>query len=174
MPRKFFRTISPPRHDILRQPWLRPARAWLDHPDLWALRRRTVAPAVSLGLFWAWMPLPGHSLISAACAIGLRVHMPLAFVMTFATNPLTMLPMYYIAYTLGRIMLGVPAPADMAMTLDWFQAALPAIWPPLLVGCTVFGLASAVVGFVAVDFIWRHRVWRYVRMRRRRTLARTG
>lgn len=169
MPRRFFKSISPSRTMVLRQRWLSPLRQWLDAPNLWAIRRRSVAPGVALGLFWAWMPLPGHSVLSAISAIGLRVHLPLAALMTFVTNPVTILPMYYAAYRLGIWLLDQPERAfNFELSLGWLMSELTTLGPPLLIGCVLLGALSALIGFVTVDMLWRTRIGDYLRERRER------
>ena len=168
MPRRLLKRLSPPRHRVLRQRWLQPLRQWLDHPDLWAIRRRAVVPGIAIGLFWLWMPIPGHSIAAGLSAIALRIHLPLAMLMTFVVNPLTILPIYYAGYRLGVALLDAPAlPAseDLLTQLD-------AIWQPLLAGCLLLGIASAAVGYLVLDLVWRTRVGQYLQARRERLAAR--
>ncbi|MEM7610897.1 MAG: DUF2062 domain-containing protein [Pseudomonadota bacterium] len=173
MPRRFFRSISPSRHSVIKQRWLLPLRHLLDHPDLWAIRRRSVAPAVALGAFWMWMPIPGHSFTAGLSAIALRVQLPLTMLMTMIVNPLTILPMYYLGYQLGRVMLGIPErPFTFDASFDWLAAEFSALWLPMLVGNVFFGLVSAVIGFVLIDLVWRTRIGGYLQRRRERRAAR--
>ncbi|MEO0576046.1 MAG: DUF2062 domain-containing protein [Pseudomonadota bacterium] len=169
MPRRFFKSISPTRASVLRQRWLAPLRHWLDAPNLWAIRRRSVAPGVALGLFWAWMPLPGHSVLSALSAIGLGVHLPLATVMTFLTNPVTILPMYYAAYRVGIWLLNQPERSfNFELSMHWLTSEITTLGPPLLLGCVLLGALTALLGFIAVDLVWRTRIGDYLRERQRR------
>ena len=169
MPRRLFRRLSPPRHRVLGQRWLQPLRRWLDHPDLWAIRRRAVSPAVALGLFWLWMPIPGHSLGAGLSAILLRVNLPLAMLMTFIVNPLTIVPIYYSGYLLGAALLGTPEVVGDVSGPEWLVSQLSATWQPLLAGCILMGVGSAAIGYLLVDIAWRTRIGQYLQRRRRRT-----
>lgn len=168
MPRRLFRRLSPARHEVLGQRWLRPLRRWLDHPDLWAIRRRSVAPGVALGLFWLWMPIPGHSIGAGLSAIALRVHLPLAMLTTFIVNPLTILPIYYTGYRLGRVVLDTPEIVVEASGTDWLTTQLYASWQPLLAGCLLLGVSSAAIGYFVIDLAWRARIGQYRATRRSR------
>ena len=171
MPRRLFLRISRPRHRVLGQRWLKPLHRWLDHPDLWAIRRRAVAPGIALGLFWAWMPLPAHSIAAGVSAIALRVHLPLAMLMTFVINPLTILPIYYTGYRLGQALLGTPDIEWDAASPEWLAEQIGVIWQPLFAGCILMGLASAALAYLVVDLAWRTRVVQYLQARRARRHA---
>lgn len=169
MPRRFFKSISPSRRSVSAQRWLAPVRHLLDEPNLWAIRRRSVAPAVAIGLFWAWLPIPGHTFWAGLTAIGSKVHLPLAMILTWVTNPVTILPMYYGAYRVGRWLLRIP-PQEFRfeMSVSWFTGEFLEIWQPLVLGCTLFGMTSAVIGYITVDQLWRSRVGDYIRRKRAR------
>src|SRR3954468_24050726 len=79
---------------------------WLHHPTLWCLNRRSVPGAVAIGLFCGMIPGPVQMLSSLLCAIPLRSNIPLAMAITWYTNPFTIVPIYFIAYEFGRLLLG--------------------------------------------------------------------
>ncbi|MEL6868751.1 MAG: DUF2062 domain-containing protein [Pseudomonadota bacterium] len=169
MPRRFFKSISPTRHSVINRRWLSPLRRWLDDPNLWAVRRRSIAPGVALGLFWGWLPLPGHFIGAALSAIGLRVNLPMATLMTWVANPLTILPMYYAGYRTGCWMLGTPLqPFSFELSLAWLAEELVALWMPMMLGCTLLGTLCAALGYLLVDLIWRSRIGDYLQRRRKR------
>jgi uncharacterized protein (DUF2062 family) len=75
---------------------------------------------------------------------------------TFVSNPLTMYPMYYAAYRLGRGLLDTPPIAfDFQPTIDWLTEKFVTIWQPLMLGCLLLGLSCAVIGYVVLDLLWR-------------------
>lgn len=169
MPRQFFRRFSPSRERISRQVWLRPFRLWLDRPELWAIRRKSIAPGLAIGLFWTWMPIPGHSLAAGINAILMRVHLPIAILMTAIVNPVTIFPIYYSAYRVGKYLLNAP---DLAPASEWnmemIGSQLDVIWQPLFLGSGLLGIASALLGYILIEALWRTRVGRYLTTRRRR------
>jgi hypothetical protein len=77
------------------------------HPNLWHLHRRSVAGGVAVGLFCGLIPGPFQMITAMLFAVSLRVNLPLAVVVTTYSNPFTIVPLYFLAYELGRWVLGV-------------------------------------------------------------------
>ena len=145
----------------------------LSDPDLWHLNRGSVAWAVSTGLFMAWVPVPFQMILAAGAAIAVRCNLPVAVALVWVSNPVTVAPLFFAAYKLGAWMLDVP-PADVQIevSLRWLLDELVMVWEPFLLGCFVMGLASAILGQIAIRLIWRAHVmvsWRGRRIRRRRS-----
>lgn len=162
MPRRFFRKFAFKRHHLAESRLLAPFRSLADEPGLWAIRRRTVVPAFALGLFIAFQPFPGHPLYALLLALVFRINLPVAIVSTFVANPLTMGPMYYSAYRLGRRILGAdPVPFEFELTLSWITEKFVTIWQPMIVGSLLLGMTVALVAWVAVDLLWRSSVHDY-------------
>lgn len=89
-------------------------------------------------------------------ALALRINIPVALVTTFVSNPLTMYPMYYFAYELGRKILGRPSIAfDFELSLSWVTDKFLTIWQPLTLGCLILATVSGLVGYVVLDLLWR-------------------
>lgn len=169
MPRRFFKKFALKREQLREQWWLAPFDHLLHDPNLWGVRRRTVVPAFALGLFIAYLPIPGHMLIALLVAMTLRVNIPVAALTTLVSNPLTMGPMYFAAYELGRKLLGqAPRPFQFEMTFAWLADRFVIIWQPLLLGCLLLGTILALVGYVALDVIWRASISDYLARRSRR------
>ncbi len=139
-----------------------PFRHLLQDHRLWGIRRRLVVPAFATGLFIAFLPVPGHTLMGALSALALRVNIPVAAISTWVSNPLTMGPMYYFAYRLGVTILGVPPkPFRFELSIDWVTHTLVNIWQPMLLGSLLLGSAAALVGYVALDLLWRTSISNY-------------
>ncbi len=133
-----------------------PFQHLLHDTRLWGIRRRTVVPAFSLGLFIAWLPVPGQTLVGVLSALALRVNIPVAALATWAANPVSMAPMYYFAYRLGRTILGTPERSfRIELSWDWLTHTFLTIWQPLMLGCLLLACASSVVGYVVLDLLWR-------------------
>jgi uncharacterized protein (DUF2062 family) len=154
----------------LRRLWfIAPFDHLLHDPDLWGIRRRSVVPAFSLGLFVAFMPIPGHALIAGLLAIPLRVNVAIAAVTTFVSNPLTIAPMFIFAYKLGRTLLGLePQSFSFELSLSWLGNQFLQIWQPMVLGCVLLGSISAFIGYVALDLLWRASIADYLAARRDR------
>jgi len=158
------------KRDLARTQWyLAPFDHLLHDPNLWGIRRRTVVPAFSLGIFVAMLPFPGHMVTAALLALALRINIPVAAVSTWVTNPLTMGPLYYLAYELGNILLRrTPGPFEFELSFEWLIGGFVQVWQPLLLGCVLLGAILSLVGFVALDLLWRASISGYLAKRRRR------
>jgi hypothetical protein len=169
MPRRFFRKFALKRDRFQGRWYLAPFEHLLHDTRLWGIRRRNVVPAFSLGLFVAFLPVPGHVLIAALAALALRINLPIAALATFASNPLTVGPMFFLAYRVGLKLLSLqPQPFSFELSLVWFSERFVTIWQPLLLGCVLLGAAAALVGYIALDLLWRASLADYLDVRRRR------
>ena len=169
MPRRFFRKFALKRERFQGRWFLAPFDHLLHDTRLWGIRRRTVVPAFSMGLFIAFMPVPGHIFIAALAALALRINIPIAALTTFASNPLTIGPMYFLAYRLGLKLLRLqPQPFRFELSLAWFSDQFVTIWQPLLLGCILLGALAALAGYIALDLLWRASLADYLAARRRR------
>ena len=140
--------------------------------DLWHLNRSSVAWAVSIGLFMAWVPVPFQMVLAAGAAILARCNLPVAVVLVWISNPVTVAPLFFAAHKLGGWMLGIqPGEFRIELSVRWLLDELGEVWEPFLLGCFVMGLACAILGQVAIRLVWRAHVmvsWRERRIRRRR------
>lgn len=173
MPRRFFRKFRVKRERFHGRWYFAPFDHLLHDSRLWSIRRRTVVPALSLGLFVAFMPIPGHPLIAALGALALRINIPVAAVTTFASNPLTIGPMFFFSYRLGQKLLDLqPQPFHFELSLEWVSGRFLTMWQPLLLGCVLLGSLAALLGYIVLDLLWRASLADYLAARRRRRQAR--
>jgi len=124
-------------------------------PDLWHLNRRSVAGAFAVGLFVAFLPIPLQMLVAAAIAVWVRVNLPMSVLLVRVSNPLTMPPIFYTAYTIGRWILDEPKRSFRVETsLEWFTGDLLTIWKPLLTGSLVLAVIASVTGYFVIRVLW--------------------
>jgi uncharacterized protein len=167
MPRRFFRKFAFKRDHIHGQWFMAPFRHLLHDHRLWTIRRRNVVPAVALGLFIAFMPIPGHLAAAILLALALRINIAVAAFSTLVTNPLTVGPVFYMNYGLGAALLGIdPQPFNFEFSLAWLGEQVAEIWEPLLLGSLLVGTVVAAVGYVALDMLWRASISDYLAKRR--------
>lgn len=172
MLRQRLRRLLPATSKFVRDPNLRRVLgALLDDASLWHLNRASVATAVSVGLFMAWVPVPWQMILAGVAAALIGCNLPIAVAMVWVSNPITMPPLFYAAYKLGAWVLSIePREMEFQLSLDWLLGELGAIWQPFLLGCFIMGVACAVLGNLAVRAIWRIHViymWRERRSRRK-------
>jgi len=175
VPRKLLRKYLPDRHEVLANRWVAPFAPWLGHPNLWCLNRRSVAGAVAIGLFCGLIPGPFQMLGACLMAVPLRRNVPVALFVTLYTNPLTIVPLYAIAYAYGMLFVGgnepLPVPPP-GWHIDELWHWTLSLGKPLAIGLPALAVTLAVVGYVVADFAWRAYVvaqWR--RRARRRAVA---
>lgn len=167
-----------PSHETIRNnPWLKPFESSLLHPRLWHLNRHSAAGAVAAGLFCGLIPGPLQMLGAAICALVFRVNLPLAMFVTLYTNPFTIVPLYVLAYQIGRLFIGEgngfitpPAfnPTDMIAWTTAMQTWMLAVAKPLGIGLLTLAGTLAVLGYFAMQAVWR--VYLIAAWRRRKTL----
>lgn len=168
MPRRLFKRFAFKRHEVAKQWFMTPFRHLLNDPRLWGIRRRRVVPAFAIGLFISFMPFPGHTLMGALAALAVRVNIPVAAVATWVSNPATMIIMYPAAYQVGRAVLGTPRrDVSFNVSWDWVGSTLVHIWQPMLLGSVLLGAASAIVGYVTLDILWRSSIANYKTRKRK-------
>jgi uncharacterized protein (DUF2062 family) len=173
MHRKLLRNILPRPHQLADRWYLRPLRALMSDPALWALHRKAVARAFAMGLFIAALPIPGQVVVAGVIAAFWRVNLPVAVATVFVTNPVTIVPIFLFAYRLGAGILGVnPAPFSIELSFEWLNTSLTAYWQPLLLGCLLLGALAASIGYLAANLAWRAAVAASMRRRRIRLARR--
>lgn len=75
---------------------------------LWSFRVQAVVPALYAGFILGFLPLWGIQLILAfLLSLILRANLPVLAALQFVTNPLTVIPIYYTAYQIGHLFIGL-------------------------------------------------------------------
>jgi uncharacterized protein (DUF2062 family) len=109
--RRAFRAL---RHKSLRhRRWWQMISKPLFRRSLWVPCRDTVASGLAIGLFFSMMLMPFQMLPAAVIAMRVRANVPIAMVSCWLTNPVTIAPIMYFQYRIGkwlREILGVPMP----------------------------------------------------------------
>ena len=170
----WIRNYLPTPETIRRQSSLGPVRHLLLDPALWRLHRRSVSGAAFIGLFCAFLPLPGlQMLIAGLLAVPARCNVPIALGLTWITNPVTLVPAFVLTYKLGARLLGLDVDSEpFALTWEWLGERFSQVWWPLLFGSVLCGCASGLAGFFAARQLWRLHLFRRLRERRQARRAR--
>jgi uncharacterized protein (DUF2062 family) len=166
VPRRFFRKHLPHPDAVRGYRWLAPFARWLQHPNLWHLNRRSVSRAFGIGLFAGLVPGPLQMLAAALLAVPLRANLLVALATTLYTNPLTIVPLYLLAYEYGQFLLGHAggrAPIR-PFEMDWSNLVASthamfdwcvAMGKPLALGLLALALTLGTAGAVAARLAWR-------------------
>lgn len=172
MARKILKRYLPDPEWIKRQRALAFLGEWVHDPNIWHLTRHSVAKAAFIGLFSAFIPVPTQMIIAGVLAVAFRANMAICLLGVWITNPLTMAPIFYMAYKVGAAVLGTPAKHfNFELSWDWVTGGLANIWEPFLLGCLLCGLFGGLLSSALVRLLWRwyaiHR-WHQRRLRRAR------
>lgn len=175
MPRKILRKYLPKKEALRNHRVLRLFGEALFRPELWRLHRNNVAKGVAIGMFCGLIPGPFQVIGATVSALWLKANLPIAILTTFYTNPVTIIPLYLIAYKLGNIILNAnhlnltQPPPDWVWTEPFSSAKLLLEWiitlgPTLALGVLILAILLAFVGYLLVYSLWslniRLRHWR--------------
>jgi uncharacterized protein (DUF2062 family) len=167
MPKKILKRYLPDSKKIKEIKALQFLGDKLHSPYLWHLNRHSVARAFAIG-FWAMYtpPLPWQQVIAAVLAIYFNANLPIAVALVWITNPLTWLPMYYVAYKVGTLVLGMDSfDFDQFSELFSIEKALE-LGAPFLLGCFILMNVGAVVGYFGTQLLWRRSILHQVELRK--------
>ena len=167
MLRRVLKRILPkPRH-LERHRVLRVFGDRLMDPRLWAVHRRAVTGAFGTGLAICFIPLPVHTLVAGLSALTWRLNLPTIFGTIFlVNNPLTLVPIYYLAYRVGALLLRMPVHHfHFQLSWHWLQYGLGPLWEPFLLGCLVCSVLAGLAGWCGLELLWRWQVRRRYRTR---------
>ena len=172
MPRKTIRRFLPDVKGLLERPSLRWLRSLPQDANLLHLNRHSVSLAVFVGIFCAFIPLPIQGLLVIALCFWIGANLPLAMLIIWMSNPITIPPMFFLTYKLGSLILGTElGDFSVILTWEWFSQLGLEILLPLFVGSLLCGTVLASIGYFFVLFLWR---WRVVRNWEQRKDARQG
>ena len=99
----------PRRSNMHRYPGLRYfAQVARKRSYLWSFRVEQAIPAIYIGCVLTLLPLFGIQIVLAVLlALLFRANLPLLVGIQLITNPVTVLPLYFAVYQIGRIFLGI-------------------------------------------------------------------
>lgn len=165
MPRKFLKRLMPSVDKVREVKALGVFGEALFHPALWHLNRRSAAGGVATGLFCGLIPGPLQMLGAGIAAMLFRVNLPLALLTTLYTNPVTIVPLYLIAYKIGAAVLGATGNRTPQPPPDWVWSQIGAsieaygqwmlsLGAPLALGVFLLAVLLAASGYLVVRLLW--------------------
>ena len=178
--RHWLRGLEPKVLGHLHGPLLERARPWLNRHDVFDFDRRPLARGVAIGMFCGLIPGPLQVPATFLLCAWLHGNAIAGVLATCYTNPLTIVPLYILAFQLGQWVLPgsyalPPLPAMGASAVDWMHGLMDwvqAMGWPLLVGLPLLGAGFAALAYAAMQALWLSpaikRAWRLFRRRARR------
>jgi uncharacterized protein len=156
MPRQLFVKFRPVAAKLRESWYFRILGPRVTDPRLWSVNRRAITTAFGTAIAISFVPLPAHLLIGLAAAIIWRLNIPTIVGTLLLLNPLTAVPIYYIAYRAGVLLLGqTPGRFAFELSWNWLQNGLGSIWKPFLVGCLVCSVISGYLAYRLLEVMWR-------------------
>jgi uncharacterized protein (DUF2062 family) len=170
MPKKFLQRYLPHPGKIREIKSLEFLGDKLHRPNLWHLNRRSVSLAFACGL-WAMYtpPLPWQMVIAAILAIYFNANLPIAVSLVWITNPVTWVPLYYLAYKVGALVMGQGSFDFTEFSQLFSIEKIMALGAPLLLGCFILMNVGAVIGYFGVQLLWRRSVLHRLALRKYRS-----
>lgn len=173
--RRWLRQLEPRVLAELERPALAWAKPWLDRHELFSFTRRPLARGLAVGLLCGLIPGPLQIAVTIVLCSLLRANVVLGVATTFYTNPLTIVPLYALAFQIGSALLPgeqtMPAFDHAAAADGWLFALgewISALGWPLAMGLPVMGCSFALNGYLLFTWWWlRPVVARGRRIRRR-------
>ena len=164
MSKHWFSKRIPDAKTLREHKYIRIFGPLLHQPKLWQLRRRSVARAMTVGLFCACLPIPFQMVVAAALAIIYRANLPISVTLVWTSNPITIGPLMYCCYKVGAWLLNKPPhPMHFKLSWAWLSASLGHVAVPLLLGCLLVGLITGMTAQLITRFLWRRKIlhaWR--------------
>ena len=148
MKRKYLRLVRRAyrylRHPHIRKrPWLMALVKPLYDRELWHPCRYTVAGGLSVGLFFAMLPIPFQMLFSAIACMRAKVNVPIAMGICWVSNPLTHPPLIVLQITFGhwiRKYVEIKLPFDKVAHFHFMDLEITGNPADFFVGCLTMAL----------------------------------
>ncbi|MDX2464959.1 MAG: DUF2062 domain-containing protein [Porticoccus sp.] len=159
MPRKTLRRWLPDPHKIVESRAIRWMGPLFKDPNLFHINRTSISASCFIGLFCAFLPIPGQTIVAALLALFFRTNLPVTMALIWVSNPLTIAPMFLFSYSVGVLLIGQEfIPFSIELTWDWALAQGGAIWLPLLTGSLICGLICGGLAYLIIYQLWRWKV----------------
>jgi uncharacterized protein (DUF2062 family) len=147
---------------------------YIDQPYLWSTKETPLARATALGLFVGMLPLPGHMIMAGLLAIFFRANLPVAVLMVWASNPITLAPITFLEYKIGVTILHSPNyKFSFEPTWYWVTHHFIHLWKPLALGTLIFATLMALLGYGTVKMFSRTYFFIHVRKKLHRLKQQT-
>jgi uncharacterized protein (DUF2062 family) len=159
MPRRTIHRFLPDVNKLLDAPSLAWIRSLAKDPNLFHINRHSVSLAFAIGVFCAFLPIPGQTLVAVILCYWLGANLPLGLILIWISNPITIPPMFFLTYQLGSSILDTQAVQFSAqMDWQWFKDLGSDVLKPLFLGSLICGSILSFVSYFAIFQLWRWKV----------------
>lgn len=172
MPKTKLKAWLPKPEDLQKNKVIRLFAPFLADARLWHLNRTSLSRAVYIGVLCAYFPLPGQMPLAIIGALLFRANIAMSVGLTWLTNPITTIPIFWGAYYVGAKLLGEPVigvstiGAMLADITRWlfdngnnpFIAQQFFSLKAFVLGLVVMAILTSVILGVAFNLFWRYKI----------------
>ena len=159
MPRKTIHRFLPDMNKLLDRPSMRWIKLLAKDPNLFHLNRQSVSLGVAVGIFCAFLPLPGQTIIAALICYIVGGNLPIGIILIWISNPVTIPPIFFLTYQVGCLLLSTETVQFSAqMDWEWFKSLGSDVLKPLLLGSFICGSILSIASYFAIFQLWRWKV----------------
>jgi uncharacterized protein len=156
MPRQLFLKLRPIATRVRGTWYFRMLGPRLTDSRLWGVNRRAITTAFGAAVAIYFIPLPMHPVMGLLAAMIWRLNVPTMLGTLLILNPFTVVPLYYMAYRIGALVLRQPVGKfAFEPNWDWLQNGLGVFWKPFLVGCLICSIVGGYLAYRLLELIWR-------------------
>lgn len=167
---KWIKKLIPDDQTTKNYFFLRKFKIYVRYPYLWQLKRENVARGVAVGLFVALIPIiPFQTVLVILLSILLRANIPVAFLASWVSNPFTIIPLIFLTYYIGDLILDEYGHENSLQEYKWqtihaknfhdyvtyFKTGFSQFGKAFFVGLPLLAIGAGIVGYLLVHVIWR-------------------
>ncbi len=128
-------------------------------PNLLQINHHSVSITVFIGIFAAFLPIPGQTILAIIMSICSRANVPIAALIVWLSNPFTIAPMIYLSYRLGSSLTYMELiDFSVIANWEWFSIVGSKIFIPLMIGGVILGLICGILSNFLVLQAWRFKL----------------
>lgn len=146
------------KEKILRSRFIKLLGPRVADPKLWEWSKHNVALGSAIGIsFGILIPLAQIPLAVIACII-FRANILAASLTTLISNPITFAPLYYGAYKIGSVVLGLDIVEDGLVSASSMESSvwLMNVGKPLYMGLGLLAVPGSIAVYISVRLLWAH------------------
>ena len=154
--RQWLKAKLPTRNDIENHRALSWAKPLMNNKEYWKLNEQSISRAVFIGILISFVPLPIQMILAVLLGLFLRANLILSAALVWISNPVTIPPIFYFCYRLGRWLMQAHSPSlsEQGMSMKTIVSNPHLILQPLLLGSLIAGIVCATLGYIVVRLIW--------------------
>jgi len=119
-----------------------------------AKNRKSITRGISIGAFWALIPMPMQMAGVMAVTPFVKFNVPIAIAVVWLSNPITYPPMFYIEYVTGNWLLGRDSLANIELSMEWFKANWDLIATSMYTGALFYATVVNFIMYHALNWLW--------------------